>query len=305
MQVVKGACAIVFAVIACSGRGAPLPCPASIVIPPFGLAVDATYVYWAEEDGFGTIWRAPIAGGERDVMVQLGAGRYPQTLVLDGGAMFASGGCSGEVWRVPLDGGVPTALFRLTDDACIQGVAVDASDVYFTNGTVSKVPRTGGAPIVLVPAPTGGFGCDGALVASATDLYWVGHCSGFGGTSGALSSVPIAGGAAVAIDPAAPGGEAIAIDAANVYWASGGMIRSLPLAGGPARAIAPTDTVFGIAVDATDVYWTTASSVMKAPLAGGAPTTLAATGGRAAIAVDASRVYWGAGDVCPADSAPK
>lgn len=94
--------------------------------------------------------------------------------------------------------------------------------------------------------------------------------------------------------------DALALDAAYVYWAThdGGAsfeIGRAPKAGGPAEVLTSGASGYlGLALDATRAYFTRADGVVASvPLGGGAPTTIAS--GESAptgIAVDTDDVYW-------------
>jgi hypothetical protein len=115
----------------------------------------------------------------------------------------------------------------------------------------------------------------------------------------------------------------IAVDSANVYWATNssysylpndpwtpprdnGAVVRIPLCGGVPTTLA-SGQVFSagslaIAIDATNVYWLKADiagadgAVMKVPLGGGEPTAIASGPtviyGPVGIAVDGANVYW-------------
>ncbi len=161
-----------------------------------------------------------------------------------------------------------------------QAIAVDATNIYWTNRGFQNCPTTGG-PCTF---------------------------------SGAVMMMPLAGGAPTALATAQKNPGSIAIDAANVYWtndgtdASGaftpantdGSVMQVPIGGGTPTTIASGQFVVGaVAVDQTSVYWTNAGTdgtdghVMKAPIGGGAATTLASGQfGPVNTAVDGASVYW-------------
>ena len=200
-----------------------------------------------------------------------------------------------------------------------QGIAVDATNVYWTNSTttsnsVVKVPLNGGTPTTLASVQGSSSDSGTSFVASvgsgiavnATVVVWT--------IGDAVFDMLLSGGAPTPL-VSDNGNEpfAIAVDATNVYWVGDGKVMKAPLGGGAATtlfaAAANTQAPFGgIAVDATSVYWTAiliannpdggsgqGASICKVPInGGGAFTTLASgyDGPYNSIAVDATNVYW-------------
>jgi len=201
---------------------------------PPGVVVDDTYVYWTLVDGYGSVWRQPQAGGEAELFAEVGG--YPRAMAIDASALYVAGGCEGHVWRVPLGGGAPVSLVASDPVECVHGIAVDATRVYYTTDDgVWSVSLDGGDPVPLAN-PTG---CLGTLAASATDLYWTNPCSTVDSTLGAIGTVPKTGGASSIVDPGVASGDALAIDATDVYWAADNYIEYRPLASGTISMIEP------------------------------------------------------------------
>ena len=179
---------------------------ASVDLYPYGypvygdIAVDATTVYWAYE---GT--------SDKDYV-------------------------DGSILRVSLDDGSIATL--ASGQWRPNQIAVDASSVYWVNGTspddtdtvLMKMPLGGGAVTTLDASPSGHT----AFALDATNVYWV---SDSGGTVMKLS---LAGGTPVTIATGQPGPTEIAVDTASVYWANrvDGTIMKVPLAGGPSTTLA-------------------------------------------------------------------
>ncbi len=99
-------------------------------------------------------------------------------------------------------------------------VAVDANNVYWSNGVnLTKTPINGGPSVVLVAAAAG------RIVVDANSVYFT--------TTGRVSSVPISPPNAPTMATIVTSGnsvEGLAVDASHVYWADymGGTIYSLP-----------------------------------------------------------------------------
>jgi hypothetical protein len=147
--------------------------------PVFGIAVDATSVYYADQNN--EIMSVPIDGGTpklltttSDVVFDLQAGpgavywTYP-------GTPCDAGVCSGSVMAVPLDGGAPTTLASGQGSPGI--FAVDSTNVYWaaTSGdnseafAVMSVPAGGGTPVTLAVGSGDLFG----LTWDGTSFYWL------------------------------------------------------------------------------------------------------------------------------------
>jgi hypothetical protein len=186
-------------------------------------------------------------------------------------------------------------------------IAVDDTSVYWSQsgascqpgcyGSVSKISKCGGAPVVLAAQenlPTG-------LVSDGKNVYWADLAvdNGAGGTvNGSVRFVSVDGGTP---DTLAPGvaPNKIAMDDTNIYWAEngGGLFRSTKLSGSTTQLA--TGPVAVIATDGAKVYWTTAAggytvgSVKEIARDGGTVITLASSDTQpTGIAVDGVNVYW-------------
>jgi hypothetical protein len=258
---------------------------------PYGIAVDATSVYWTENDNPGTVMKVALGGGSPTTLAS--AQSEPQCIALNATGVYWT--TSGPVMSVPLNGGSPTTL--APGQGPPNGIAVDATSVYWTTGavdTVTKVPIGGGSAATLASVQNN----PSAIAVDATSLYWTDLGNG---TNGTVMKVALGGGSAVTLASGQNAPYGIAVDATSVYWTadgsgSNGTVMKVAIGGGSAVTLASGQNVpYGIAVDATSVYWTDqgGSTVMKVALGGGGPTTLA-SGQNApfAIAVDSTNVYW-------------
>jgi hypothetical protein len=86
-------------------------------------------------------------------------------------------------------------------------------------------------------------------------------------TDGSLQTVPKNGGAASALLDPVLGPQAIAIDAANLYWSgAGSAIHRLPLVGGSPSIVLQAESLpRELAVDATHLYWRDMLMLFRAP----------------------------------------
>lgn len=140
-----------------------------------GFAVDGASVYWAEF-GVGpitTVTRTPLGGGPSAPLAT--AHGIPQIVAADATNVYFETPSALE--KVPLSGGTPTKLATLADGTnAWTSIAVDGHYVYYVadydattrQGTLSKVPVAGGAPITLAA----GQGVGRAMTVDATSVYW-------------------------------------------------------------------------------------------------------------------------------------
>jgi hypothetical protein len=105
--------------------------------------VDAANVYWGAPNG-GTVKKVPLDGGPITLVTT--AGTVTDLALAGSEIVFASGYTLGEVG---VDGGSPTGLGTAAG-APVLAVAVDDTSVYFTSyGSIWKVPLAGGEAVAL------------------------------------------------------------------------------------------------------------------------------------------------------------
>jgi hypothetical protein len=77
--------------------------------------------------------------------------------------------------KIPSAGGTATTL--ASDQVYPQGIAVDGTNVYWTNygdGTVMKVPAGGGTPTILAAGQSG----PNSIAVGATSVCWTNYDDG-------------------------------------------------------------------------------------------------------------------------------
>jgi hypothetical protein len=197
----------------------------------FGLALNASNVYWSSASAGGTIQSLPLSGGSAAAVV--GAANSPVIAVNSTSLFFhdcptentwcaavrrmpLSGGASQSIgtgtiqgflalnsaylywatpttlYRVPLNGGTSTAI--VSGQSNINGIAADESNLFFTNLTNGgNIQKANLDGTGAVELATGP-GAPNSLTADATTVYWTEN--GIGNTTpSVLSMVPRAGGA--------------------------------------------------------------------------------------------------------------
>jgi hypothetical protein len=239
---------------------------------PWALALDAQNVYWTNQGtadqnfADGSVVSVPIAapGQTRTLASQQ---TDPQVIAVDAQNVYWADGQT--LMKMPLGGGSATAL--ASPQAPIEGLAVGATDVYFTAGTspssLMMAPIEPGTPTTI----TWGAESLTAVRLSSTSVYWIGHLGGIS----TVHSAPLQGGAAINV-LAANGGAfmSMTIDGEHAYATllqgdpRDGLVMRNSLTGGIALETMMNEQGFpesslGIAVDATSVYWIGNSAIQK------------------------------------------
>jgi hypothetical protein len=247
-----------------------------------GLAVDASWVYFADQSSTGAIFEAPLGGGT------------PQSVYADNQATVLAVDATNLVWlhlndqidSRPLSGGTPTIL---ASPAGVLDIALDGGWVYYgtSGGVLARVPEDGSASPVTMESGK----APASLAVDGTDVY-------FAASSGDVLSVPV-GAQNVTASPFASNASAVAVatDATTVYWATAnGLVY------GQAKN-ASTSTLLGSAAsiatnlvtDGVSLYFgTTTGEIERLAVSGGTPLTVATQQSSTLkfVAVDATSVYW-------------
>jgi hypothetical protein len=140
--------------------------------PPsnYGIAVDATRVYWTDmgdgSPGAGSIHAALLDGS---ATFTIATGQYsPMDIAVDAKNVYWTSYGASAVVSVPLAGGTPTTI--ATGQANPRGIATDGSSVYWVNwGWETPTPTCTGS-IVRADAPGAGIALGGAPTTLASGL---------------------------------------------------------------------------------------------------------------------------------------
>jgi len=263
-------------------------------ICPWGMAVDATSVYWTDcgDPTGGTVQKVSKTGG---AIVTLAAGDVLSGITVEGSNVYwvarTDQGSGGAIKSVSVAGGTPMVV--AAQSGAPSHIVADASYVYWgdlNGGGVMKAPLGGGAATMVAPAASA-F----QIALGDTAIFWM--------DLPGLMTAPKTGGAAMSLASGfislPPAG--LAVNATTVYFSAGppnrAGISDVPIDGGAVSSIASTHASIGggpIAIDATRVYWAdTSGAVYAAPQSGGMATLLAIGQDNVdAIAVDDGAVYW-------------
>jgi hypothetical protein len=284
-----GYCAHTCGTAGCTKGLCGLQTLASGLNPIDAIALDDSSVYYAFHSE-GIVARVAKQGGT-PVTLADAQGAYMKTVAVSGGMVYFG---ASSLKRVPVSGGAVETL--ATNQGMIQGIAVRDGFVYWTGGggysldspgTVSRLPITGGTPMVLIdnfsPTPA-------ALAVDATHVYWTAD-----GYSGFVSKVPVAGGANNQLFSGQKRPRSIVVEAAMMYWANlaGDRIWKAGSDGSNPTQIAQCGLPGSLSVDNGAVYWTCGDSIMTLQPGAAAPQTFASGLLSAdALAIDATHVYW-------------
>ena len=122
----------------------------------WGVAIDATNVYWVESDSMAIstiVASAPIGGGAVTTLGTTATALLPQGMAITStdiyfvGYVAGAGGTPG-LYTLPITGGSPTLIWSKASPSQPADVTLDGSNVYWTDmaaGAVYSMPLGGGA----------------------------------------------------------------------------------------------------------------------------------------------------------------
>jgi len=274
-------------------------CPSQLVPSgtgiSFSLAVDATYVYWANGT---TINRAPKATQGLVEPIVTGASGTINRLAIDSSYVYFTAGS--EVDRAPIGGGGPITTLQPAQSGPV-GIFVDANNYYWTNTgshTVMMQAFAGGSPVTVATMTAAMPGASpGTVVADATNAYWT-------SADGTVWQAPLTGaGPVIRLDqPATNGGgdASIAVDGTSVYWPAptNGVYKNLIGAGNEVAFVGVNGGAYhGLAIDATHVFYSTGQGVYSTTKDNVTHTVVDLGSSAVALAIDATYVYWNDGNI--------
>jgi hypothetical protein len=249
--------------------------PAVALVTPGALyavrapAQDDTYLYLTDFiccNSGGRVWRVSKMTGVLDLLGMWSSSGGPaMNLALDATTIYVGAVPDNMIYSFPKTGGSPLAVGSAPS---VTSVAVDATDVYFTEGAgtfLARTPKGGGAATPIAMFLSGSLPMGLAL--TNTDVYVATTTSTGGAEMGGLYRVSKATDAVTDVAVGTGAGD-VAADATGVAWveysAPGRVwVGDHTGTGGQLRATG-YDRVIAVALDASYVYWMTAGDTMAA-----------------------------------------
>jgi hypothetical protein len=257
-------------------------------LTPMDMTIDATNLYWANNDLAGGPMKMPLAGGAPTPIAPSPPNQDAEFIAVDATHVYWTG--ADRVKRAPITGG----SFEYVDTTGFMpgALAVDATHVYWVRRhayQIVRVPKGGGA-ITEVWGNTQGDPQMGIndVVLDATTVYWSQRGTGYRVGSRAKTLT----GTVTLTDFMNPNQIALSGSELFVVGQNDG-VRKMPAAGGAITDLYGPAVIVVLAVDGTNVYWGgDAGRIGRTPVGGGATTILASGQDPAGIAVDGTYVYW-------------
>jgi hypothetical protein len=259
------------------------------------VAVDDVNVYFtglsATSDDEGIYQIAKDALETAPILLSGNDGQ-PLSLASDGAYVYWNDTLDPEaIRRVMVGGNGATTLAAIG----VGGMSLGATSLFFVTGDgVESMPKAGGTPTVLAPAPTG------AVLAGALDASYFYFAASPSSLSTTISRVLQSGGPVTTLATVGTTVNVLATDGANVYFVSGDELSAVPASGGTVSVLASGFSgSTSLTVDSGSLYASIAlgngpnGSILRVPVAGGTPTIIAsAQWVPEDVAVDANYVYW-------------
>lgn len=242
-----------------------------------GVTVDSTSVYFTRGPAvYPLVGRVPLQGGPVTTL-SCCDDNMKGPVAVDSASVYW---VQDFLASAPLDGGTPATVSTACGAFSVHttGVACTSWGINPYDGSILDVPKGGGAAVTLASGQAQPF----AVASDAQNAYWLNEGTSQSSPSGlgTVMRAALADGSPVTLASGvtlpwglSSGYADIAVDAANVYFATGnwsadcnfpcsGAIMRVPIGGGtPVTVVALQAAPFAIAINATSAYWISASGV--------------------------------------------
>ena len=201
---------------------------------PWGVAVNATNVFWTNETSSGTIMRANLDGSNVTTLVT--GQSNPYGIAIDAGHIYWTNYLSGTVMESSLDGADVVTLVSGENEP--TALALVGSKLYWTDVASNRIREfdLGGTTAQTVLDNVGAYPF--ALAANATYLYWAVTGTN-GGSDGTIMRADLSGSNVTTLASGQAHPQGIAVGSNNLYWsnANTASITRASLTGGSATTV--------------------------------------------------------------------